>query len=237
MKHLITFALLAFSANALAELSYPVDHTARWFVVDTATCELTQASGRPWPRLDPDTYDCDTEPCGVEIEGKHRRHRVGRDDNFGRQAESGRAPLMGVQLPIPEYDPSVQSVQTTYLICGPDSGTCYDPACTATDQYVQVSTIVEGSKESQYEALDARTLTELQYTVPTSEQPLMPWTSLVTAYADVYKAAAVPILQHRQNLIAEIEAGTIEPGDIDEGWPEPTVRRPLIRSRARSTAQ
>lgn len=230
MKHLITFALLAFSANALAELSYPVDHTARWFVVDTATCELTQASGRPWPRLDPDTYDCDTEPCGVEIEGQ-------ADRSTRWVAESGRAPLMGVQLPIPEYDPSVQSVQTTYLICGPDSGTCYDPACTATDQYVQVSTIVEGSKESQYEALDARTLTELQYTVPTSEQPLMPWTSLVTAYADVYKAAAVPILQHRQNLIAEIEAGTIEPGDIDEGWPEPTVRRHLIPSIVRSTAQ
>ena len=132
-------------AIAAAELTYPVDHTATWQVIDTTDCSLV-GGPRAWPALDPDTYDCETEPCGID---------PGWPENYAALQ------IMPVAGPIPDYDGNLTTQLNTYLTCGPSTELCYDNTtvhvhgvgCAATDTYQAVAILSDTNVAQRLDSL------------------------------------------------------------------------------------
>ena len=228
MNIFLFLALALFSLTAAAELTYPVDHTAQWVTIDRNTCETIDGPG-PWTKLDPDTYDCAVEPCGVD---------PGYPANFAALKVSPAGPF-------PAYDSNLARVESPFAICGPVTDSCYDARCTATDQLEQFHEVVDLTDQQRVLALNNQAASALLDSVSASERDLMIWLSvsmlmqlgdgatlptdwqgvnfaaLYTAYKAKYQETAAPVMVRRTELKERINDGTIQAGEISSGWPVP----------------
>jgi hypothetical protein len=220
--------LMSVAYSVRADLTYPVDHTAQWQLIDTTDCS-TVGGLRSWPALDPDTYDCDTEPCGID---------PGYPANFAMLQVQGAGAF-------PDYDSNLSRVESPYLVCGQNVSTCYDPECTTTDTFQQVHRVVDLNNDQRKinlrnvasESISAHFATDEftrdlaimmsllsrivdGQTLPTDVQGI----NMQTVYDNTstrFQSAADPNIIRYFNLLDRINAGTIQDGEIGTGWTLP----------------
>lgn len=228
MKYPSVLLLLILASVAQADLTYPVDHTAQWQLIDTGGC-TTVDGFRAWPTLDPDTYDCATEPCGVN---------PGFPANFKMLQVQGAGPF-------PDYDSNLSRVGSPYLICGPDVETCYDAECTSTDTMQQVHRVIDldqaqrrinlrnvasASISAHYDtdeftrdlAIMMSLLSRLVdgQTLPTDVQGIN-LQQLYNSTSGRFRSATDPNVVRYFNLLDRINNDTIQDGEVGAGWTLP----------------
>jgi len=216
--------LLLFPLIAAAELSFPLDDiTGDWVLINRTTCQTVGPVPRAFPCSD------DGEFC------------------FGPEFALLRytpAP------PQPDYDGNLRRLEQPYLMCGPDTGTCYDTTfvhndgvgCSATDQYQQVSVLVNLGEAERRRNLANRATEALNshYTdadfrrdlmllmrglaVKTNNQDLptepFDFDGVFNSAVSRMAGAVDPNVTRYFNLLERINAGTIQDGEIKEGWTE-----------------